>query len=58
MWGQKEGGILAGDGAIFDYVACGGLHTLAIRDGLVYSWGRGEGGQLGHPLNNLKQKTK
>jgi len=41
MWGQTEGGILAGDGSTFDLVACGGLHTLAIRDGLVYSWGRG-----------------
>lgn len=31
MWGQLEGGITAGNGAIFDSVSCGGLHTLAIR---------------------------
>lgn len=29
-------------------VCCGGLHTLAIAgDGEVFTWGRGEGGQLG-----------
>jgi alpha-tubulin suppressor-like RCC1 family protein len=29
--------------------ACGGLHTLAVTsDGLVFSWGRAEGGSLGH----------
>lgn len=58
MWGQQEGGIIAGSGAIFDSVSCGGLHTLAIREGVVYSWGRGEGGQLGHPLALLKQKKR
>lgn len=58
MWGQLEGGITSGNGAIFDSVNCGGLHTLAIRDGVVFSWGRGEGGQLGHPLALLKQKRK
>lgn len=41
MWGQPEGGILAGNGHIFDMISCGGLHTLAIRDGTVFSWGRG-----------------
>ena len=31
-------------------VKCGGLHSLALtRDGRLFSWGRGEGGQLGHP---------
>jgi alpha-tubulin suppressor-like RCC1 family protein len=39
-------------------LSCGGLHTLAIREGVVFSWGRGEGGQLGHPLSDLKQKRK
>lgn len=58
MWGQQEGGIIAGSGTIFDSVSCGGLHTLAIREGVVYSWGRGEGGQLGHPLALLKQKKR
>lgn len=58
MWGQTEGGILAGHGHRFDAVSCGGLHTLAIRDGLVFSWGRGEGGQLGLPLITLKQKKR
>ena len=58
MWGQAEGGILAGNGHFFDYISCGGLHTLAIREGIVFSWGRGEGGQLGHSLLMLKQKKK
>jgi alpha-tubulin suppressor-like RCC1 family protein len=58
MWGQAEGGILAGSRHVFDMISCGGLHTLAIREGVVYSWGRGEGGQLGHPLSVLNQKKK
>jgi alpha-tubulin suppressor-like RCC1 family protein len=30
-------------------VACGSEHTVAVNgDGLVYSWGQGEGGLLGH----------
>jgi alpha-tubulin suppressor-like RCC1 family protein len=58
MWGQSEGGILAGNGHTFDMISCGGLHTLAIRERVVYSWGRGEGGQLGHPLAALNQKKK
>lgn len=41
MFGQKEGGILGGDGSEFDDISCGGLHTLAIKKGKVYSWGRG-----------------
>jgi alpha-tubulin suppressor-like RCC1 family protein len=48
MFGQHEGGITSGSGHIFDSVSCGGLHTLGISNGRVYSWGRGEGGQLGH----------
>lgn len=48
MFGQTEGGITAGNGYKFDYISCGGLHTLGIRNGELYSWGRGEGGQLGH----------
>lgn len=48
MFGQHEGGITSGQGHNFDSVCCGGLHTLGIRKGRVYSWGRGEGGQLGH----------
>ena len=58
MWGQKEGGITSGHGHKFDKVACGGLHTLGIIDGEVYSWGRGEGGQLGQKIENLKTKKK
>ena len=58
MWGQAEGGILAGRDQRFDSVSCGGLHTLAIRDGKVYCWGRGEGGQLGQPIDTLKQTKK
>jgi hypothetical protein len=31
MWGQKEGGIISGDGYYFDDVCCGGLHTVALK---------------------------
>lgn len=41
MWGQKEGGIISGDGYAFDDIECGGLHSVALKDGEVYSWGRG-----------------
>lgn len=41
MWGQSDGGIIAGNGHSFDRIRCGGLHTLGIRQGKVYSWGRG-----------------
>jgi alpha-tubulin suppressor-like RCC1 family protein len=58
MLGQKEGGIVSGNGHIFDEVSCGGLHTLGLRKGKVYSWGRGEGGQLGHRTEHLKTKIK
>jgi hypothetical protein len=35
-------------------VKCGGLHNLALTsEGKLYSWGRGEGGQLGHPKGSL-----
>ena len=33
MWGQKEGGILSGNGYEFDSISCGGLHTLGINSG-------------------------
>jgi alpha-tubulin suppressor-like RCC1 family protein len=68
-WGQGEGGILGHgstdssnlpkkvsslDSVSVVQIYCGGLHTLALTDeGHVYSWGRGEGGQLGHPLQLL-----
>lgn len=30
-------------------IACGSEHTIALdRNGLVYTWGNGEGGLLGH----------
>ena len=58
MWGQKEGGILGGDSEEFDQISCGGLHTLGIRNGKAYSWGRGEGGQLGHKIDHLDKKKK
>jgi alpha-tubulin suppressor-like RCC1 family protein len=48
MLGQREGGIISGNGHSFEAVSCGGLHTLGLRKGRVSSWGRGEGGQLGH----------
>ena len=60
-WGQGEGGLLGHNDTktlnspklieglrniIIDSICCGGLHTLALsRNGLVYAWGRGEGGQ-------------
>ena len=58
MWGQAEGGILAGKDHKFDSVSCGGLHTLAVREGKVYGWGRGEGGQLGQPVSGLRQRKR
>lgn len=29
---------------------CGGLHNAAIVEDKLYVWGRGDGGQLGLPL--------
>ena len=35
--------------------ACGGLHTLAVtHDGCVFSWGRAEGGSLGHSKKKIE----
>lgn len=68
-WGQGEGGLLGhGDSKsqnspkiiealrnIFvETICCGGLHTLALtKNGMIYAWGRGEGGQLGIPFHLL-----
>lgn len=68
-WGQGEGGLLGlnhletqstpQEVAVLTplkvtSIECGGLHTLALtHDGQVWSWGRGEGGQLGIPLDKL-----
>lgn len=73
-WGLGEGGLLGLGGTEtqlspklisslnnlnITYVACGGLHTLAInKQGHVYSWGRGEGGQLGIPSDQYDSKTQ
>jgi len=39
-------------------IVCGGLHTLALtKEGHVYAWGKGEGGQLGLPINQLTHDT-
>lgn len=70
-WGQGEGGLLGqphfesrSTPQVVDYlnhvavqkVVCGGLHTMALTDkGQVWSWGRGEGGQLGVPREKLIQ---
>ena len=36
-------------------VCCGGLHTVVLTEqGKVYSFGKGEGGQLGHPQSVLQ----
>jgi alpha-tubulin suppressor-like RCC1 family protein len=36
-------------------VVCGGLHTIALtKEGQLYTWGRGEGGQLGLPQGFLE----
>ena len=32
-----------------DVVECGGIHSLAISDGQVFTWGCGSDGRLGHP---------
>jgi alpha-tubulin suppressor-like RCC1 family protein len=68
-WGQGEGGLLGHNdtqiqntpklieglrNVLVDSICCGGLHTLALsKNGLVYAWGRGEGGQLGLAFNLL-----
>mmetsp|Transcript_24849 Transcript_24849/g.22031 ORF Transcript_24849/g.22031 Transcript_24849/m.22031 type:complete len:102 (+) Transcript_24849:2548-2853(+) len=40
-------------------VVCGGLHTLALtKSGHCYSWGRGEGGQLGIHFDKLTHDQK
>ena len=39
-------------------VICGGVHTLGLsKKGHVYSWGRGEGGQLGHAFEDLEKPS-
>jgi len=51
--------IVALNGANIVNVVCGGLHTLATnKQGHLYSWGRGEGGQLGLPLNQITHDKK
>mmetsp|Transcript_28803 Transcript_28803/g.51267 ORF Transcript_28803/g.51267 Transcript_28803/m.51267 type:complete len:360 (-) Transcript_28803:1491-2570(-) len=30
-------------------VICGGIHTLAVNQGTLYSWGCGSDGRIGHP---------
>jgi hypothetical protein len=68
-WGQGEGGLLGlthlesqhtpqevveMSSQKIKTVVCGGLHTLALsQSGQVWSWGRGEGGQLGVPRDRL-----
>lgn len=32
-----------------DYVECGGIHSVAVGDGQLYTWGCGSDGRLGHP---------
>ncbi|CAG9335525.1 unnamed protein product [Blepharisma stoltei] len=32
-----------------DYVECGGIHSLAISDARLFTWGCGSDGRLGHP---------
>lgn len=72
-WGQGEGGLLGQGNTISYFspkkidtldsvqvtaVMCGGLHTLAVtRQGHMYAWGRGEGGQLGIPTDQLIYDT-
>lgn len=68
-WGQGEGGLLGSNSLESQHspqevkdlrneniitIVCGGLHSLALtQSGQVWSWGRGEGGQLGHPRDSL-----
>lgn len=72
-WGQGEGGLLGHgdceslsipkqihllDPVKIIQISCGGLHTLALSNSHeVYSWGRGEGGQLGHEPKTI-DRTK
>jgi alpha-tubulin suppressor-like RCC1 family protein len=40
-------------------ICCGSLHNLALTfDGNLYSWGCGEGGQLGHSEKLLVSSEK
>jgi alpha-tubulin suppressor-like RCC1 family protein len=32
-----------------DSVHCGGIHTLALAQGVLFSWGCGSDGRIGHP---------
>ena len=53
MFGYSEEGIVSKPRKIENFfaesVCAGSLHNIAIgRDGSLYSWGCGEGGQLGH----------
>lgn len=32
-----------------DAIICGGIHTLAVREGTLFSWGCGSDGRIGHP---------
>lgn len=73
-WGQGEGGLLGHGTTNTQQtpkviealrslhvasVVSGGLHTLALtKQGHVYSWGRGEGGQLGIPIDQLNHDPK
>lgn len=72
-WGSGDGGLLGHGNTqkltrpklvetlrneVISSVVCGGLHTLALsKKGYVFSWGRGEGGQLGHPFEELEKPS-
>jgi RCC1 and BTB domain-containing protein len=40
-------------------IDCGAFHMCAISDGMLYSWGKGIDGQLGHGnTKNISKPTK
>ncbi len=58
-FGSVEGGndvAISGDfsGYSFDSIAVGGIHTLAINDGVVFGWGANSFGQLGDGTTSTK----
>ncbi|MEL7623623.1 MAG: S-layer homology domain-containing protein [Clostridiales bacterium] len=43
----SDGGIVGGNSGV-TAISAGGVHSLAIKEGVVYAWGRGTNGQLGN----------
>jgi len=46
---QPEPRAVEGLNAFVKHISCGKAHTVAVSDKLLYTWGAGACGQLGHP---------